>query len=215
MSKRFAKLVLTTAIAAVSMFPMVAQAEEAASSSAPGTALKTAGDFAALQVGKRVFVHDAKSQLFQTNGAQHDGDLKDLFILPFGPEQIPFVLVHNEKNGYLVFSDLWPEFSKGKETDPTEEYFSGRVFTTAQKKIANRTNHNYAKQFGDTVVVFTANDFDDLSKGYHESYRLKGELRGLILYDCCPYVVVKGEKGALDVYHAGATGAEKAGQIAL
>ncbi|GIO16562.1 hypothetical protein J19TS2_61170 [Cohnella xylanilytica] len=216
-SKARVRFTLAAAVAAMLTVPALAGAEEAAPAAAKQVATKLAveGDFAALQVGKKVFVHDSKSQLFQTNGALHDGELKDLFILPYGPAQIPMVLVKNDKTGYLVFSDLWPEFAKGKENDNKEEYMSGRIFTTAQKKVANRTNHNYAKQIGDTVYVYTANDFGDLKKGYHESYRVKGELRGLILYDCCPYVVVKGAEGGLDVYHAGEKGPALASHIEL
>ncbi|MCC3376124.1 hypothetical protein [Cohnella sp. REN36] len=201
-----ATLAAATLIAALSL-------PAAAGAAVPVTKLDTEGDFAALQVGNRVFVHDAKSQLFQTNGVNHDGKLIDLFTLPYGPETIPMIVVSNEKNGFLVFSDLWPEFAKGKEKNTTEEYMSGRITAKPIEKIANRTNHNYAVQKGDTVHVFTANDFKDLKKGYHESYTVKGTLRGLILYDCCPYAVVEGEDGGLDVYHAGEKGPVKAGHI--
>jgi len=178
------------------------------------TRLQVEGEFSALQKGRNIFVHDGKRQLFQTNGRYHDGELVDLFVLPYGPQQIPFILVNHDNSGILyVFSDLWPEFAKGKEKDQVEEYYSGRVFTRPQKKIWSKTKHHYAEMQGGEAVAYTANDFGDIKKGYHESIRVKGKLRGLVLYDCCPYLVIEGADGKLAVYHAGMEGAEAAGKI--
>lgn len=177
--------------------------------------LETAGAFTSLQIGDSVRVFGDSQQLFQTKGPQQVGSLRDLFVLPYGPAQVPFILVKNDKNGLMVFSDLWPEFSKGKEKDIEEAYDSGRVFYTPQAKIVSKTAHHYAEQIGNEAVAFIANDFKDLKKGYHEAIRVKGKLRGLIIYDCCPYLVVENEKNELIVYHAGEKGAEQAGTIDL
>ncbi|MFC3803033.1 hypothetical protein [Cohnella sp. GCM10012308] len=208
-NKNALRLTAAAALAVALIAPGAAQAADAV--------VKTDSEkgFAALQVGNRVFVHDSEKQLFQTNGKFHDGKLIDLFTLPYGPATIPLILVYNDKAGLTVFSDLWPEFAKGKETNTTEEYMSGHISFKPMKKAANRTNHNYAEQVGDTVHVYTANDFGDLKKGYHESYAVKGTLRGLILYDCCPYAVLESPDGGLDVYHAGKEGPMKAGHINL
>ncbi|OBG93564.1 hypothetical protein A9X05_09500 [Mycobacterium sp. E3298] len=209
MKKNVLRLSAAAALAVALIAPGAARAADAV--------VKTDSEkgFVALQVGNRVFVHDNEKQLFQTNGKYHDGKLIDLFTVPYGPATIPLILVYNDKAGLTVFSDLWPEFAKGKENNTTEEYMSGHISFKPMKKAANRTNHNYAEQVGDTVHVYTANDFGDLKKGYHESYAVKGTLRGLILYDCCPYVVLEGEDGGLDVFHHGEKGPEKAGHINL
>lgn len=173
------------------------------------------GNFAALQSGKQVYVYSGEAPLFQTKGKDRVGDLIDLFVLPYGPAQVPMVLIRNEKNGYMVFSDLWPEFAKGKEKDTVDAYYSGRVLPYAKDKIVSRTGHHYAEQIGEEIVVYTANDFSDIKKGFHESIRVKGKLHGLILYDCCPYVVVDdgGGKSNLSIYHAGEKGPELAASI--
>lgn len=209
LKKNALRLTTIAALAVALVAPAAAHAAD--------TVVKTDSEkgFAALQVGNRVFVHDSEKQLFQTNGKAHDGKLIDLFTVPYGPATIPLILVYNDKSGLTVFSDLWPEFAKGKENDMTQEYMSGHISFKPMKKAANRTNHNYAEQVGDTVHVYTANDFGDLKKGYHESYAVKGTLRGLILYDCCPYVVLEGANGGLDVYHHGEKGPEQAGHINL
>ncbi|UVI30068.1 hypothetical protein [Paenibacillus spongiae] len=221
MIKSTIRLIIFAALAAIIAIPMTvyaAGAEETPVSNPPETkslsfSLLTEGSFAALQVGNVVHVYNENGQLFETQGADRAGTLKDLFVLPYGAEQIPFVLVHNEKNGYLVFSDLWPKFAKGKEKDEKEAYYSGRVFTAAQTKIWSKTRHHMAMQQNGEAVAYVANDFDNLKKGYHEAIRVKGKLRGLVLYDCCPYLVVENEKQELIVYHAGASGPEIAGQI--
>ncbi|MBN2983765.1 MULTISPECIES: hypothetical protein [Cohnella] len=221
MKTRTRKLISAAAAAALLAVPLTAKAAEAsgaaaADSQSPPTKLETEGDFAALQFGKKIFVHDKNGQLFQTNGKYHDGELLDLFVLPFGPMQVPFILVNNDNSGaYNVYSDLWPEFAKGKEQDTIEEYYSGRVFNKAKSLIFSKTKHHYAAQKGDEAIAYTANDFGDLTKGYHESIRIKGKLRGLILFDCCPYLVVEDENKQLIVYHAGMNGAEQAGTIEI
>ncbi|MBD0380200.1 hypothetical protein [Paenibacillus sedimenti] len=180
--------------------------------------LETAGSFTSLQVGSTIYVYDDQGQIFQTKGDNQNGSLKDHFTLPYGPEQVPFILVKNSKNGLMVFSDIWPEFTKNnanKANDFVEAYDSGRVFYSPQTKIVSKTSHHYAEQSDKEVVVYTANDFTDLKKGHHESFRVEGKLRGLILYDCCPYVVVENSKNELAVYHAGEKGAVQVGTIDL
>ncbi|XID91232.1 hypothetical protein ACF3MZ_22340 [Paenibacillaceae bacterium WGS1546] len=216
--KKTIRLLTAAVLASALMIPALAHASEGGPASAPAPAaikasLQTEGGFAALQIGNQVFVYDENGPLYQTKGKDRIGDLKDLFVLPYGPMQVPMILIKNDKNGYMVFSDLWPEFAKGKENDPVEAYFSGRVHPSARDKIVSRTGHHYAERDGDEIVAYTANDFSDLKKGFHESIRVKGELRGLILFDCCPYLVVDDGKETLSVYHAGETGAELAGEI--
>jgi len=207
------KRMIAAAAAAIMALPLTVNA---ASSNAVETKLQTESAYAALQVGKKIFVHNEQSQLFQTNGKFHDGDLVDLFVLPYGEEQIPFILVNTDNSGsYNVFSDLWPEFAQGKEGDTIEGYYSGRVFDRTLTKLWSKTKHHYAEMQGDEAVAFTANDFSDIAKGYHESIRVKGKLRGLILYDCCPYLVIEDDNKQLAVFHAGMTGAELAGTIEL
>jgi hypothetical protein len=190
--------------------------EDAAAPAKPINAtLQTEGSFAALQVGDQVYAYNEKGPLFQTKGKERVGDLTDLFILPYGPEQIPFILIKSAKNGNMVFSDLWPEFAKGKENDPVDAYYSGRILPTASNKIVSKTGHHYAEKIGDEIVAYTANDFTDIKKGFHESIRVKGNLRGLILYDCCPYLVVDDGKETLSVYHAGENGPQLAGSISF
>lgn len=221
MKKTAVHLVTTAAIAALLAVPGFASAAQEAAQPAPAKPgnikLETAGAYTSLQVGKSVYVFNDNGQIFQTSGTEQSGSLKDLFVLPYGPETVPFILVNNEKNGLMVFSDLWPKLDKeNKQADNTKDaYDSGRVFYTPQSKIVSKTSHHYAEQKGNEVVVYTANDFNDLQKGYHESFRVKGNLRGLILYDCCPYVVVENQNNELAVYHAGEKGADQVGTIDL
>ena len=194
--------------------PSLAHAADSPAASSPLKALvQTEGDFAAVQIEQQVYVYDKNGQLYQTKGKDRIGELKDLFVLPYGPMQVPMILIKNDKNGYMVFSDLWPEFAKGKETDTVDAYYSGRIHAAPRDKVVSRTGHHYAEKDGDEIVAYTANDFTDLKKGFHESIRVKGELRGLILFDCCPYLVVDDGKDTLSVYHAGENGAELAGSI--
>lgn len=204
------------------MIPAIANATEKEPAAPPPVTPVTAsvltdGGFAALQLNKQVYVYNAKGSLYHIDGKYREGELKDLFILPYGPEQVPLILVQNDLHqGYMVFSDLWPKFAPGQEGDRTTPYYSGRVMAANQKKITGRTSHHYAEQVGDEVVTYTANDFDDLSKGYHESYRTVGKLRGLIIYDCCAYAVIDdGQEGTLSVYQAGENGAELASSIEM
>ena len=207
------KRMITVAVAAMLALPMTVNAA-AGGGQAVGTKLETEGAYAALQVGTTIFVHNEQTQLFQTNGKFHNGDLVDLFVLPYGEEQIPFIMVNTDNSGsFNVFSDLWPEFAQGREGDTTEEYYSGRVFDRTLAKLKSKTGHHYAEMQGEEAVAFTANDFSDITKGYHESIRVKGKLRGLILYDCCPYLVVEDGSKQLAVFHPGMTGAELAGTI--
>ncbi|WP_438448683.1 hypothetical protein [Gorillibacterium sp. sgz5001074] len=227
MRKSVIRLVTITALAAFLSLPAAAFAAEAEKGAgAPPEAppvkpshvkLETEGEFTSLQIGKTVYVYNADGQLFQTSGKGQKGSFQDLFVLPYGPAQVPFVLVKNDE-GLKVFSDLWPEFTKddkAKAEDTVEAYDSGRVFYTAQAKIVSKTGHHYAEQDGDEVVAYTANDFSDLDKGFHESIRVQGKLRGLILYDCCPYAVVEDKEGNVLVYHAGENGPIVAGSIDL
>jgi hypothetical protein len=175
------------------------------------------GKFSALQIGNRVYVFDNENQIFTTRGAGQLGPLQDLFVLGQGtPYEVPFIVVKNSKKGLMVFSDLWPKFDDGTySTDTIEAYDSGRVFYEAQTKIISKTAHHFAAQQNNEVILNTANDFDNLDKGYHESFRVEGVLRGLIVYDCCGYLVVENAEGTLEVYHAGEKGAEKIGEITL
>lgn len=217
--KKSTRLLTAFSLICALMAPSLAYAAKESKEAAPPAVkpieatLTKEGGFAALQVGKQVFVYNKDGQLFQTKGKERIGELKDLFVIPYGPEQIPMILIKNDKNGYMVFSDLWPKIVPGKEKDTTDAYYSGRIHTSARDKVVTRTGHHYAEKIGDEVVAFTANDFDDLKKGFHESIRVKGELRGLILYDCCPYLVVDDGKETLSVYHAGKNGPELASSI--
>lgn len=226
MKKHVIRLMSTAALAAFLALPTAAFAaeEQAQQETEPAPAkpshvkVETEGSFTSLQIANTVYVFHEDGPLFQTSGKGQTGSLKDLFVLPYGPMQVPFVLVKNADNELKVFSDLWPEFTKDDEkkaNDMVEAYDSGRVFYTAQDKIVSKTGHHYAEQDGKEVVAYTANDFKDLEKGYHESIRVEGKLRGLILYDCCPFAVVETDKGELLVYHAGEKGAETAGSIDL
>lgn len=181
------------------------------------TKLEAEGKFSALQIGNRVYVFDNENQIFTTKGAGQLGPLQSLFVLGKGtPFEIPFIVVKNSKQGLMVFSDLWPKFDDGTyKLDTTTAYDSGRIFYEAKTKIVSKTAHHTAVQVKDEVILNTANDFDDLKKGYHESFRAKGKLRGLIVYDCCGYLVVENGEGVLEVYHAGESGAEKIGEITL
>jgi len=219
--KKTARLLTAAAVVCAIMIPSLAHAAEGdaapAAVSAPANELKasvtTEGGFAAVQIEKQVYVYDKNGQLFQTKGKDRVGELQDLFVIPYGPQQIPMILIKNDKNGYMIFSDLWPKIVPGKEKDTVDAYYSGRIHATARDKVVTRTGHHYAEKIGDEIAVYTANDFDDLKKGFHESFRVKGELRGLILYDCCPYLVVDEGKDTLSVYHAGENGAELASSI--
>ncbi|MFB9274715.1 hypothetical protein [Cohnella cellulosilytica] len=211
-----ARFMTAAALACALTVPALAYASEgeaAPASSALKASIQTEGDYAAVQIEKQVYVYDKNGPLYQTKGKDRIGDLQDLFVLPYGPMQVPMILIKNDKNGYMVFSDLWPEFAKGKEQDAVDAYFSGRVHAAPRDKIVSRTGHHYAEKIGDEVVAYTANDFSDLNKGFHESIRVKGELRGLILFDCCPYLVVDDGRDALSVYHAGENGPELASSI--
>ncbi|CAH1217389.1 hypothetical protein PAECIP111893_04269 [Paenibacillus plantiphilus] len=181
------------------------------------TKLEAEGKFSALQIGNRVYVFDNENQIFTTKGAGQLGPLQSLFVLGKGtPHEIPFVVVKNSKKGLMVFSDLWPKFDDGTyAADTTTAYDAGRIFYEAKTNIVSKTAHHTAVQKNGEVILNTANDFDDLKKGYHESFRAKGTLRGLIVYDCCGYLVVENSAGVLEVYHAGETGAEKIGEITL
>ncbi|MGC5326033.1 hypothetical protein [Brevibacillus sp. SYSU BS000544] len=184
--------------------------------------LESEGEFNALQINNRVFVFQNENPLFQTKGEGQLGPLSDLFVLklhtPDGNEMaIPLIAVKKSKSEYIVFSDLWPKFDDpdNSQADNTiDAYDAGRIYPVAKKKIVSKTKHHYADQIGKEVVVSTANDYDDLSKGYHESIRVEGKLRGLVLYDCCPYVVVE-QDGKLNIFHAGANGAEQIGSVDL
>ncbi|QJD85369.1 hypothetical protein [Cohnella herbarum] len=217
--KKSTRFLTAFALICALMAPSLAYAAEESKETAPPevkpieATLTKEGGFAALQIGKQVFVYNKDGQLFQTKGKERIGELKDLFVIPYGPEKIPMILIKNDKNGYMVFSDLWPKIVPGKEKDTTDAYYSGRIHTSARDKVVTRTGHHYAEKIGDEVVAYTANDFDDLKKGFHESIRVKGELRGLILYDCCPYLVVDDGKETLSVYHAGENGPELASSI--
>jgi len=212
--KKNARFMAAAVLASALMIPSFAHAADGGKSSGTlETSVTTEGGFAAVQVGKQVYVYDTNGQLYQTKGKDRVGDLKDLFVLPYGPMQVPMILIKNEKNGYMVFSDLWPEFAKGKEQDSVDAYYSGRVHPAPRDKIVSRTGHHYAEKIGDEVVAYMANDFSDLKKGYHEAIRVKGELRGLILFDCCPYLVVDDGQETLSVYHAGKDGPELAASI--
>jgi hypothetical protein len=63
-------------------------------------------------------------------------------------------------------------------------------------------------QEGSEVIVYTANNFDDIGEDYHESYRLQGTLRGLVIYDCCAYAVVE-RNGELSIHGMGEKGLEQ------
>jgi len=180
--------------------------------------LEQEADFTAVQINTKVYVFDGEKPIFQTKGTTQYGPLKDLFLLGEGTEhEVPMIVIQNRSKGLMVFSDLWPKFDKDDTYDKNtvDAYDCGRLFTKKQDKIVSKTSHHYAEQKGDEVVVYTANDFEDLKKGYHESYRVEGNLRGLIIYDCCAYGVVEDEDGKLIVYHAGEQGAEKIGMINL
>lgn len=184
--------------------------------------LETEGEFNALQINNRVFVFQNEEPLFQTKGESQLGSLGDLFVLklhtPDGSEMsIPLIAVKRSKTEYTVFSDLWPKFDdpdQSQADNTIDAYDAGRIYTQSKKKIVSKTKHHYADQIGKEVVVSTANDYDDLSKGYHESIRVEGKLRGLVLYDCCPYVVVE-QNGKLNIFHAGENGAEHIGSVDL
>jgi len=210
--KKTVRFMTAAALACALSVPALAHAATPASSALKAS-VKTEGDFAAVQIEKQVYVYDKNGQLYQTKGKDRIGELQDLFVLPYGPMQVPMILIKNDKNGYMVFSDLWPEFAVGKETDTVDAYFSGRVHAAPRDKVVSRTGHHYAEKIGDEIVAYTANDFTDLKKGFHESIRVKGKLRGLILFDCCPYLVVDDGQETLSVYHAGENGAELAGSI--
>ncbi|MFC4598357.1 hypothetical protein [Cohnella hongkongensis] len=212
--KKTARFLTAAALACALTVPSLAYAAESnSSSSALKASVQTEGDYAAVQIEKQVYVYDKNGPLYQTKGKDRIGELQDLFVLPYGPMQVPMILIKNDKNGYMVFSDLWPEFAAGKEQDAVDAYFSGRVHAAPRDKIVSRTGHHYAERIGDEIVAYTANDFTDLTKGFHESIRVEGELRGLILFDCCPYLVVDDGQDTLSVYHAGENGAELAGSI--
>jgi len=220
--KKATKWLAVTALSAMLALPITANAASDEQAPAPEPAkpsnvrLDTAGAYTSLQVGNQVYVFNEQGQQFQTKGVEQVGSLKDLFVIKYGPQDVPLILVQNKKNGLVVFSDLWPKLNDEKIAENTiDAYDSGRVFYTAQNKIVSKTSHHYAEQVKDEVVVHTANDFDDLKQGYHESIRVKGKLRGLILFDCCPYVVVENANGELAVYHAGEEGAELSGTIDL
>ncbi len=213
------RFLTTSALLCALMVPTLAHAAESGNEPALpvltpiNASLQTDGAFAALQVGKQVHVYTNDGQLYETKGKDRVGDLKDLFVIPYGPMQVPMILIKSDKNGYMVFSDLWPKFAPTKGDDTVDAYFSGRVHEAPRDKIVSRTGHHYAEVVGEEVVTYTANDFDDIGKGFHESIRVKGKLRGLILFDCCAYVVVDDGKETLSVYHAGETGAELASSI--
>ncbi len=212
--KKTIRFMAAAALVCALTVPTLAHAAEGPpASSALKASIQTEGGFAAVQIEKQVYVYDKDGQLYQTKGKDRIGELKDLFVLPYGPMQVPMILIKNDKNGYMVFSDLWPEFAKGKETDTVDAYYSGRIHAASRDKVVSRTGHHYAEKIGDEVVAYTANDFSDLKKGFHESIRVKGELRGLILFDCCPYLVVDDGKDTLSVYHAGENGAELASSL--
>ncbi|MFC5470292.1 hypothetical protein ACFPPD_16415 [Cohnella suwonensis] len=214
------KLLTASVLLCALTIPTLAHAAESTPKPAPAAPaaqidakLQVEGGFAAFQFNKQVAVYDKKGQLFQTKGAYREGELKDLFVIPYGPTQVPMILIKHEKYGYMVFSDLWPKLAKGKEKDKVDAYYSGRILYAPSDKIVSRTGHHYAEQIGDEVVAYTANDFDNIKKGFHESIRAKGKLRGLILYDCCAYLVVDDGKETLSIYHAGENGSELAGSI--
>jgi len=218
MKKSVLRLITTATMASLLALPGVASAagDEQAPAPVPpkpnNIKLETAGAFTSLAIGKNIYVYNDKGQIFQTKGAEQNGLLMELFTISYGPEQVPLILVKN-KNGLMVFSDLWPKFAPDQANNEIEAYDSGRVFYEPKSKIVSKTAHHYAEQIGDEAVVYTANNFDDLKEGYHESYRVKGKLRGLIIYDCCAYGVIANENNELIVYHAGEKGAEQSGVI--
>lgn len=79
----------------------------------------------------------------------------------------------------------------------TDAYDSGRIFYQPQSKIVSKTGHHYAEQDGDRVRVYSLNNYDDLNSGFHESYNTEGTLRGLIIWNCCPYAVIEKDNGEL------------------
>lgn len=219
------KLLAGAAMIAALMIPGVATASEDRqvfkASNHNKFLLITEDEFNAFQINNRVFVFKNEEPLFQTKGEQL-GQLGDLFTLnletPDGQHlNIPMIAVKKSSNEYMVLSDLWPKFDdpEHSQADNTiDAYDAGRIYTTAKKKIVSKTKHHYADQVGKEVVVSTANDYEDLSKGYHESIRVEGKLRGLVLYDCCPYVVVE-QSGKLNIYHASENGAQQVGSVDL
>lgn len=227
MKNRLFRQIGIAALAALFVFPMVVSAaEDAEAPSGPPpkapakpsqVKLLTEGEFTSLQIGNTVYVYNSEGQIFKTAGVEQSGPLLELFTVPLGPEQVPLILVNNKENGWMVFSDLWPKLADKEqiETDNDTAYDAGRIYAANQTKFFSKTKHHYGEQIGTESVVYTANDFDNLDKGYHESIRVEGSLRGLILYDCCPYLVVENADKELIVYHAGEGGAEVAGKLDL
>ncbi|MEI7027429.1 hypothetical protein WBG83_17210 [Paenibacillus sp. y28] len=211
------RMLSAAALAAMLTVPGFAHSAEesaAATTAIPASGFvkkETDGAFTALQIGKKVHVYNENGQIFHTQELNQIGPLVDLFLLPDGSKQLPFILVNNEENGLIAFTDLWPHLTSGLNTSASntiDAYDSGRVFYTPQDKIISKTGLHYAEQKnGQKVVVYSANDYGDLEKGYREAFRTDGQLRGLILYDYKhPYVVVEKE-GRIRVLQADSTGA--------
>ncbi|PLR99282.1 hypothetical protein [Bacillus sp. T33-2] len=55
----------------------------------------------------------------------------------------------------------------------------------------------------------------DLTEGHHESYRVQGTLRGLIIFDCCGYAVIEKEDGSIVAVGYGMEGLGELAQIKL
>ncbi|MEW9053666.1 MAG: hypothetical protein AB2392_21070 [Neobacillus sp.] len=191
---------------------MMAVPTVSASQMENGNQIQQQGIYTAQQKGERVYVSAPGGQLYETKGPAQLGKLKDLFVIfKETPVEAPLIVVESPGGKELkVFSDLWWKFNDGTyEDNRIDAYDSGRIFYEAKDKIVSKTAHHYAEQIGNEVAVITANNYDNLEEGYHESYRVEGTLRGLIIYDCCPYVVVE-NNGVLEVYGLGDHGFEPA-----
>jgi hypothetical protein len=94
-------------------------------------------------------------------------------------------------------------------TKKTEQLPTTLVESSPKRKVKSSakllTTMRYKKGI---VTVYTANNYDNLEEGYHPSYSLEGTLCGLVIYDCCPYVVVE-KDGVLSIHGQGDTGLEQ------
>lgn len=214
MKNKTLKVLSGLAVTAILAFPSLAGA---ASEQNNGHQIQYQNGYTALQKGERVYVSAAGGQLYETKGPEQLGKLKDLFVIFQGtPVEAPLIVVETPgKKELKVFSDLWWKFNDGTyEENRTTAYDSGRIFYEPKDKIISKTAHHYAVQEGNEVVVNTANNYDNLGEGYHESYRLEGKLRGLVIYDCCPYAVVE-RNGVLSIHGHGTNGLEQFDTIDL
>ncbi|WP_066306386.1 hypothetical protein [Bacillus sp. FJAT-29814] len=213
MKNKTFKILSGMALTAMLALPAAASASEQEN----GIQTQTQGKYTALQKGERVYVSAPGGQLYETKGPAQLGKLKDLFVIfKDSPVEAPLIVVETPGQKELkVFSDLWWKFNDGTyEDNRIDAYDSGRIFYEAKDKIVSKTAHHYAVQEGNEVSVMTANNYDDLSEGFHESYRVDGTLRGLVIYDCCPYVVVE-NNGVLSIHGHGDTGLEQFDTINL